>query len=156
MRSAFLRRFALAALFLGSGASALTAVALPAQAQTVHYTQVEAKSNQPLRVGYYAAAKKDCTAAPLPSLRVLTPPQFGTLTSRQGEVTTDRIPGCPNLKAPAQVVFYQSRPGFKGQDTIKYEITSANGEVAVYDVRINVVLDADPAQDSKPKARQPI
>jgi hypothetical protein len=57
---------------------------------------------------------------------------------RRAVLTTDKIAGCPDMKMPAQVVFYQARPGYQGPDHVRYEITSETGEVASYDVSINV------------------
>jgi hypothetical protein len=67
-------------------------------------------------VAALAAAHKDCTPAPLPTIRVIEAPKSGTLTVRRGELKTDQVAGCPGLKTPAQVVFYQARAGTLGTD----------------------------------------
>ena len=56
--------------------------------------------------------------------------------AHRGELKTDRVPGCPGLKIPAQVVFYQARVGANGTDQLVYEVTTPTGEVGTYDVTI--------------------
>ena len=113
-------------------------------AQDANYTSVEATSGKPVQLSYHASAHKNCTPAPLPTIRVIEAPKSGTLTVRGAVLKTDKIAGCPGLKTPAQVVFYSARAGYAGADHVKYEVTSENGEVATNDVTI--VVKAPPAQ----------
>ena len=123
-------------------AAGLSATA--ALAQDANYTSVEATSGKPLQLSYHASAHKNCTAAPLPTIRVIEAPKSGTLTVRGAVLKTDKLAGCPGLKTPAQVVFYLAHAGYGGSDHVKYEVTSANGEVAIND--ITIVVKAAPAQ----------
>jgi hypothetical protein len=68
------------------------------------------------------------------------------LTVRVAELTTTRVVGCPQLKTPAQVVFYESHAGCVGPDHVNFEVTSENGDVATYDVKITVKAAAIPSQ----------
>ena len=68
-------------------------------------------------------------ATPLPVVRVIEAPKSGMLTVRRGELKTDQVAGCPGLKIPAQVVFYQARVGATGSDHLVYEVTTPTGEV---------------------------
>ena len=117
--------------------TSLTATA--ALAQAANYKSVQAVPDKPVELSYHASAHKNtCTPAALPTVRVIEAPQAGILTVRQAELTTNKFPGCPNLKTPAQVVFYTANVGFAGPDHVKYEVTSENGEIATYDVTITV------------------
>ena len=128
----------------------LTATA--ALAQSANYKSVQAVPDKPLELSYHASAHKNtCTPGALPTVRVSEAPQAGILTVRQAELTTNKFPECPNLKAPAQVVFYVARIGYAGPDQVKYEVTSENGEVATFDVTITV--KPEPAQ--APPAGEP-
>jgi hypothetical protein len=60
------------------------------------------------------------------------------LTVRRGELKTDQVAGCPGLKIPAQVVFYEARAGATGSDHLVYEVTNPTGEVGTYDVTIAI------------------
>ncbi|NVN88816.1 MAG: hypothetical protein HXX15_22295 [Rhodopseudomonas sp.] len=117
-----------------------------------NYAAFEAIGEQPVQLGYYASAKKDCSGAPLPTVQVLTPPAAGMLTVRRAELKTNKIKGCPDLTIPAQVVFYQARSGSSGTDHVVYGVTTVNGEVATYDVTITI--KSAPVQ--KPSGGSPI
>jgi hypothetical protein len=107
-------------------------------AQTSNYTSFEATPGKPVQLGYYASTHKDCTPAPLPTIRVIEAPKSGTLTVRRGELKTDQVAGCPRLKIPAQIAFYQARAGASGSDHLVYEVANPTGEVGTYDVAINI------------------
>jgi hypothetical protein len=139
-----------ALVFLWATASLTTTAAL---AQAANYSSVEATSDKPVQLGYYASAHKNCTPAAMPTIRVIDAPKSGTLTVRKAVLTTDKVAGCPAVKVPAQVVFYQARAGYSGPDHVKYEVTSENGEVATYDVTINVKEAPKPPV---PNAEKPI
>ena len=105
--------------------AAVISTAAPAQpSPTSNYTSVEATSAKPVQLGYYASAHKNtCTPAPIPTIRVIEAPKSGTLRVRRALLTTDKIAGCPSLKIPAQVVFYQAHAGTVGTDHLTYEVT---------------------------------
>jgi hypothetical protein len=132
---------------------ATISTAAPAQpAPTSNYTSFEVTAAKPVQLGYYASAHKNCTLAPIPTIRVIEAPKSGTLTVRRGELKTDQIAGCPGLKMPAQVVFYQARAGTTGSDHLVYEVTNPTGEVGTYDVTItikNPPLQVKPSSGSK-------
>jgi hypothetical protein len=129
--------FAVAVLFPLAAAITST-VALAQRTPTSNYTSFEATSAKPVQLGYYASANKDCTPAPLPKIRVVAAPKSGMLTVRRGELKTDQVAGCPGLKIPAQVVFYQARAGATGSDHLVYLVTNPTGEVGTYDVTITI------------------
>lgn len=114
-------------------------------AQSANYTSVETIAGVATRIGYYASAKKDCTPAPLPTIRVLKPPKRGILSIKAGAVVTNQLANCPNLKAPAQVLFYQGNADYQGADELVYEVTSSSGEVGVYNVSVTVKEAPRPA-----------
>ena len=139
-------------------AAAFSMLASAALAQaTNNYSSVEATSEKPVQLGYYASAHKNCTPGSLPTIRVIEPPKSGVLTVRRAVLKTDKIAGCPDLKTPAQVAFYKARAGYVGPDRLSYEVTSENGEVATYDISITVKeapQTTPPAQDkSTPPAQ---
>ena len=118
---------------------AASLIATTALAETsANYSSAVATSEKPVQLSYHASAHKNCTPAPLPTVRVIEVPKFGTLTVRKAVLTTNKVARCPALKTPAQVVFYLARGGYEGPDHVKYEVTSENGEVATYDVTITV------------------
>jgi hypothetical protein len=124
------------------------ASAAVAQGST-NYTSIEATANKPVQVSYHASAHSaNCTAAKLPNVRVTEPPKRGILSVRKAILTTNKVAGCPRLKTPVQVVFYQARSGYTGRDHVVYEVTSENGAVATYDVTVTV--KEAPTRSKKP------
>jgi hypothetical protein len=134
------------------GAASLTATAT--LAQDANYSSVNATSEKPVQLSYHASAHKNCTPAPLPTIRVIEAPKSGMLMVRRGELKTDKVTGCPGLKTPVQVVFYLARAGYGGPDHVKYEVTSESGEVATHDVTITV--KAAPAQSPPATGDRPL
>lgn len=127
-----------AVVAIHAAAAAMAAAALAQAASSMNYTSFDATSAKPVQVGYYGSAHKDCTPAPLPTIRVVEAPKSGTFTVRRGVLTTNNLAGCPGLKIPAQVAFYQARPGVTGTDHIVYLVTNADGSAGAYDVTINI------------------
>ena len=119
-------------------AAIIVTAALAQPAPSSNYTSFEATSAKPVQIGYYAEAHKDCTPAPLPTIRVIEAPKSGTLTVRVGELKTNQVAGCPGLKTPARIVFYQARAGTFGTDHLVYAVINATGAAATYDVTINI------------------
>jgi len=113
-----------------------------ALAQSTNYASFEATSDKPVQLGYYASAHKNCTPAELPTIRVIEAPKGGLLIVRKGVLATDKVAGCPTLKTPAQIAFYQARTGYVGPDHVSYEVTSENGDVATYEMTITVKAPA--------------
>ena len=107
-------------------------------AQSSNYTTVETTSGTPIRLGYHASAHKNCTPAPLPTVKVSEPPKAGALVVRKGTLATDKVPACGLIRVPVQVVFYNPREGYVGRDHIQYEVTNSNGQTTTYDITITV------------------
>lgn len=125
--------FAAVALALLSPAAAFSQ-----SAPTANYTSFEATWAKPVQIGYYATARKDCVAAPPPTIRVIQAPKSGTLTIRGGDLVTSSVAGCAKLRTPAQVVFYQARAGITGADHFAYAVVGSDGKIDGYDVTINI------------------
>jgi hypothetical protein len=69
---------------------------------------------------------------------------------REGVLTTDKVAGCPQLKIPAEVVFYEAWTGYTGPDHVAYQVTDEKGEVASYDVTITAKQGSASSTPSEP------
>lgn len=133
-------------------AGALAATATMAQPSSRSYTTVEAVPGKSLRIGTYGTAnKKDCSPARVPTIRVIEPPSSGSLTVRLSEAKIDKVAGCSTIVIPMQFLIYVARADAE-KDKVVYEVTSANGEVATYEVTINIL--PKPATPVAPKPDQ--
>ncbi len=110
----------------------------PTLAQEARDTAATVLSGKQERVAHHFLAQKDCTARPRPDVRLLESAKHGTVTLRPATVKTNSIAGCPGLEAPAVLVLYQSRQGYEGSDSIRYEIRSDAGQSHTVSVRIDV------------------
>ena len=147
-------------LALGVAANLVASAAL-AQG-SVSYASVEATPDNPVQLSYHASAHRgDCSAAPAPTVRVSESPKEGALVVREGVLTTDKVAGCPQLKVPAEVVFYEARGGYTGPDHVAYQVTDEKGQVARYDVTITVEqgtsssTPSEASQPGEPEASKP-
>lgn len=118
--------------------AAVISAAIAQEPPSLNYTSFDATSAAPLQLGYYGALHKDCSPAPLVTIRVSEPPRLGTFIIRPGQLTTSASALCPGLKIPAEVVFYQARAGATGKDHMVYEVINASSKVDAYDVTINI------------------
>ena len=127
-------------------------VSVPTLGQETSYTSVEAIAGKPVQLTYHADAHKStCTAAPIPTFRVIEPPKDGVLTVRKAVLTTNKVAGCPGLKTPALVVFYQAKDGYSGPDHVSYAVTNAEGKVQGFDVTITVKAPPAGSAPASPK-----
>jgi hypothetical protein len=133
-------------------AAVISTAGLTQPAPATNYTGVEATAGNTMQLTYHASAHKNCTPAPLVTFDVHQAPKLDVLTVRKGALTTDKVAGCPGLKIPVQVVFYQVRAGSAGPDHIIYKVASAGGEVETYDVTIAVKPAPAPSPPSGEKA----
>jgi hypothetical protein len=120
-----------------AGATIVSTSVLAQDAASVNYTGFDVTPAKPVQLGFYGALHKDCSLAPLPTIRVTEAPKSGTLTIRPGQLTTSATAQCPGAKIPAEVAFYQARSGATGTDHLVYEVIEAN-HVAAYDVTITI------------------
>ncbi len=108
-------------------------------APTRNYTSLEAERGTPLRLGYHASAStKTCSAVEPPTVRVIDPPDAGALSVQAGQLSTDRIRGCARMTIPARVLFYTAGRSGVGSDHVVYEVTTADGQIVVYDITITI------------------
>jgi hypothetical protein len=130
-------------------ALALTLVCLlhgPAGAQEERvYQSARAISGKEVRVAMFGRANgNECKALPIPEVRVNDPPKNGALVIRAATIVTSRYPNCPNLKVPAQVLFYQGRSDYVGPDSIGFTVTFENGRTQIHTLSITVAKDGPP------------
>lgn len=118
------------------------AVAQPATIER----QVKGKANSSINAGIFTTVRRDCTAGPLPAVRLVSPPVHGKVSLKQGRIRATNIRNCLGIDLPAFVAFYHSAPDFVGQDHFTIEITGADGKIQVQ--RITVTIAGSGAGES--------
>ena len=122
----------LLALFL-----VLPAIAL-AQAPTVE-RKVKGKPDTNINAGIFTALRQDCTAGPLPVVRLVTPPTHGNVTMKQGRLRATNIKQCLGMEVPAFIAIYRSAKDFIGEDNFTLEVTGAGGKTQLQRITVTVM-----------------
>ena len=102
--------------------------------------KIEIAPGASVRLNVHATTTTDCKPAALPDVRLIDPPSGGTVLVRRALLTTSQVQGCPNLRVPAEVVFYVSRPDYTGKDHLRYEVRTVSGEFRIFEFDIIVRL----------------
>ena len=131
------------ALWLAGVIVASTSTLVSAQDQVIERT-VKAPSNKEIRVGVYVNLKPDCTSGPLPTIRLISPPEHGKVTVKQATVNATNYKQCLAVQVPGFVAFYQSAPEFFGNDSISLEIKTPGGRTVVQKITLTVGGPAQP------------
>src|SRR5262245_42088860 len=116
---------------------ALPAVAL-AQTETVE-RQVKGKPDTNINAGIFTTVRQDCTAGPLPVVRLVTPPAHGKVTMKQGKLRATNVKQCLGMELPAFVAIYRSAKDFVGQDNFTIEVTGASGKTQLQRITVTIM-----------------
>lgn len=114
-------RFVLAALLACAPALAAFAQGNPVD------RAIKAVAGRDAQVGFFADVRPDCTAGPLPAIRLAVPPLHGSVTVKRGTLKATNFKQCLGLEVPAFVAFYRGAQGFAGADIFELEITTPDG-----------------------------
>lgn len=129
-----MKRRLLATLFI----FALPVIAAVAQSQTIE-RQYKTKPETNINVGIFTSIHKDCTAAPLPVIRLVVPPAHGKVVVKQGRLRATNLKQCLGAELPAFVAIYRSAAGFIGQDVFTLEVISSGGKAQFQRITVSVL-----------------
>src|SRR5262245_25794930 len=108
-----------------------------AQAPTVE-RKVKGKPDTNINAGIFATVRQDCTAGPLPVVRLVTPPTHGKVTMKQGRLRATNLKQCLGVEVPAFVAIYRSAKDFVGQDVFTVEVVGAEGKTQVQRITVTI------------------
>jgi hypothetical protein len=109
-----------------------------AQNQIVQRTY-KAKPQSDINVGIFTTLTKSCTAAPLPAIRIVSPPAHGKITVKQGRLRATNMNHCLAVDVPAFVAVYRSKKDFLGQDTFTLEVVAVDGKTQQQAITVTVM-----------------
>ena len=110
----------------------------PAEAQTSINRSEKATTGKATRLAIAPNLKKDCSAGPMPEIRVVATPKNGSLITRAGKLKTPASYRCPNVEAQVQGIFYQSNAKYTGADEAVFDIKTSDGQVERFTIKITV------------------
>jgi hypothetical protein len=101
--------------------------------------QVRGKPDSNINAGIFTTIRKDCTAGPLPAVRLVAPPAHGKVTVKQGRLRATNLKQCLGLDLPAFVAIYRSIPDFIGQDVFTLEVSGAEGKSQIQRITVTII-----------------
>jgi hypothetical protein len=99
---------------------------------------VQAAPNKVVQIGLYINVRPDCTAGPLPTIRLVSPPSAGKVEVKSAKVKATNYKQCLALEVPAYVAFYKSPPDFLGDDTLTIEVKYPQGRTEIQKITVKV------------------
>lgn len=112
--------------------------AAPGQSQTIE-RQYKVKPDTNINVGIFTSIHKDCTAAPLPVVRLIMPPAHGKITVKQGRLRATNLKQCLAADLPAFIAIYRSASDFIGQDVFMLEVIGSGGKSQFQRITVTVM-----------------
>jgi hypothetical protein len=101
--------------------------------------QVKGKPDTNINAGIFTTVRNNCTAGPLPVVRLLTPPAHGKVTVKQGNLRATNLKQCLGMELPAFVAIYRSAQDFTGQDVFTLEVIGAGGKSQIQRITVTVM-----------------
>jgi len=109
----------------------------PSQTPTVD-RQIKGKPDTNINAGIFASVRQDCTAGPLPVIRLLTPPAHGKVTMKQGRLRATNLKQCLGVEVPAFIAIYRSAKDFVGEDNFTLEVIGTSGKSQIQRVIVTI------------------
>ena len=111
------------------------------QTQTIE-RQIRGKPDADINAGVFTTIRKDCTAGPLPVVRLIAPPAHGKVTVKQGRLRATNLKQCLGTDLPAFIAIYRSAQDFIGQDMFSLEVIGAGGKGQIQRITVTVMKPA--------------
>jgi hypothetical protein len=101
--------------------------------------EVKATPGREVRVGIYTSMRTDCTADPLPAIRLTVAPEHGAVTVRRATLKAT------NNFQPL-VAFYRPKPDSANDDRFEPEVSFADGRKQIQRFRVIISNGANEGQ----------
>jgi hypothetical protein len=108
--------------------------------------EVKATPGREVRVGIYTSMRADCTAGPLPAIRLSVAPEQGTVSVRRATLKTTNLKQCLAAELPALVAFYRPRSESANDDRFELEVSFADGRKQIQRFRVTIANGANEGQ----------
>ena len=112
--------------------------AVAGQVQQALNRSVNGRPDTDIQIGVYVNVNPDCTSGPLPSIQLISPPEHGNVSVKQGKWTATNYKQCLAVEVPAFVAFYRSRSDFEGIDVVLLEVKYAGGKTELQKISVIV------------------
>ncbi len=92
-----------------------------------------------VRVGIYTSLRADCTAGPLPAIRLSVAPEHGAVTVRRATLKATNVKQCLAAELPAFVAFYRPKVDSAADDRFELEVSFASGRKQIQRFHVTIV-----------------
>lgn len=99
---------------------------------------IKATPGRDVRVGIYTSMRSDCTAGPLPAIRLSVAPEHGSVTVHRATLKATNVKQCLAAELPALVAFYRPKADSAADDHFELEVSFATGRKQIQ--RFNVTI----------------
>ena len=99
-----------------------------------------------MRVGIYTSMRSDCTAGPLPAIRLSVAPEHGNVTVRRATLKATNVKQCLAAELPALVAFYRAKPDSGADDHFELEVSFATGRKQIQRFHVTISPGASGGQ----------
>jgi uncharacterized membrane protein len=128
-------------------AAALLCAAIAASAQTSSLDrEVKVALGREVRVGIYTSMRADCTAGPLPAIRLSVAPEHGSVTVRRAILKATNVKQCLAAELPAVVAFYRPKADSGNDDRFELEVSFAAGRKQIQRFHVTISSGASDGQ----------
>jgi hypothetical protein len=100
--------------------------------------RVKGKPDANINAGIFTTVRQDCTAGPLPVVRLVTPRAYGNVTMNQGRLGATNLKRCLGMEVPAFIAIYRPAKDFVGEDNLTLEVTGASGKSWLQRITVTV------------------
>jgi hypothetical protein len=100
--------------------------------------KVKAAPGHEAGVGIYTSIRADCTAGPLPAIRLSVAPEHGTVTVRRAMLKATNVKQCLAVEMPAFVAFYRASQDFRSDDHFELEVSFAGGRKQLQRLHVGI------------------
>jgi hypothetical protein len=130
-----------------AAAAAVLCMVSAAGAQTTSLDrEVKVAPGREVRVGIYTSMRADCTAGPLPAIRLSIAPEHGTVTVRRATLKATNVKQCLAAELPALLAFYRPKADLANDDRFELEVSFAAGRKQIQRFHITISNGASDGQ----------
>ena len=99
---------------------------------------IKGRAGQEIGIAIFTNILPDCGSGPLPTLRLVAPPEHGKIVVKKVRLNATNVKQCLALEVPALVAVYRSAADFEGKDTAVLEVKTSQGVVRLQNFSITV------------------
>ncbi len=128
-------------------AAVLLCFANLASAQTTSLDrEIKAAPGREVRVGIYTSMRPDCTAGPLPAIRLSVAPEHGAVSVRRAKLKATNLKQCLAAELPAFVAFHRPKVDSRTDDRFELEVSFASGRKQIQHFHVTIVTETGAGQ----------